>query len=302
MAVQLFHKLESFCNTNERALWPQQFPSASGSWTCNRLRWNRFHGRTRFVQTPNSTRPAAFLFNLDQHPAQSSFTVSHRESRWQIGDKTSHDRLDLAPQNGVHRSAHSRIADERRSVLKNLFVSRLDVGMCAEDGGDTAVEIAADRHFLARCFAVSIDDNDRRLFAHGVNREVEHRKRIFQDRLHESAGLDVNHAHFSFWSLEHDRACSRSAGRIIKRTKQPRLRLDERQDLLAIPDVIAGCDDGDTGAQQINRDFRRYATTSRGVLAVQDDEIQAMLPLQFWQARDHGVATRFANDVAEEKN
>jgi hypothetical protein len=27
-----------------------------------------------------------------------------------------------------------------------------------------------------------------------------------------------------------------------------------------------------------------------------------MLSLQFWQARDHRVATRFANDVAEEKN
>jgi hypothetical protein len=47
--------------------------------------------------------------------------------------------------------------------------------------------------------------------------------------------------------------------------------------------VIAGGDDGDAGAQQINRDFRRNATASRGVFAVHDDEIQGMLPLQFWQ-------------------
>ena len=66
--------------------------------------------------------------------------------------------------------------------------------------------------------------------------------------------------------------------------------------------MIAGGDDGNARAQQIDRDFRRDAAAARGVLAVDDDEIERELSLQLGQARDDGAATRLAHNVAEEKN
>ena len=133
----------------------------------------------------------------------------------QVGNETTHDRLDLAPENGMHRATHAGVADEGRAVLENLFVRRLDMGVGAEHGGNAAVEITADRNFLTRGFAMRIDDDTGRLGAHFVHRRVQNRKRIFQNRLHEGARLDVDHAHFSFRCLEHDAACPRRARRII---------------------------------------------------------------------------------------
>ena len=61
----------------------------------------------------------------------------------------------------MDRAAHAGVADEGRPVLENLFVGRLHVGVRAEHGRDPAVEITADRDFLARGFAMRIDDDDR---------------------------------------------------------------------------------------------------------------------------------------------
>ena len=51
-------------------------------------------------------------------------------------------------------------------------------------------------------------------------------------------------------------------------------------DLLLVPDVIAGGDNGNAGAQKIDRDLRRNSASAGGVLAIDDDEIDRVLLLQ----------------------
>ncbi len=88
---------------------------------------------------------------------------------------------------------------------------------------------------------------------------------------------------------------------IIERAQEARLGVDVGHDLLAIPDVVAAGDDGNTGAQKVDRDFRRDAASGGSVLAIHDDEINGMLALQLRQPGDDCVAARFTDDVAEEK-
>ena len=71
---------------------------------------------------------------------------------------------------------------------------------------------------------------------------------------------------------------------IIHRPQQARLRVDEGDDFLLVPDVIAGRDDGDARAQEIDRDLRRDAPAARRVFAVDDDEVDRVRFLQARQA------------------
>ena len=89
---------------------------------------------------------------------------------------------------------------------------------------------------------------------------------------------------------------------IINRPQQTRLGVDEGDDLLLVPDVIAGGDDLHAGAQQVDRDPRRDPAASGGVLAVDDGEIELPFLLQLRKPRDDRAAAGLAHDVAEEKN
>ena len=149
---------------------------------------------------------------------------------------------------------------------------------------------------------MGIDENHRRLRAHFLDRDLERLKRIFEDWLHERPCLDVDHTHRPLRCFEHDRAAAGRAVRIIHRAQQTRLRVDEGDDFLLVPDVIAGRYHGDARAQEIDGDFRRDSPAARGVLAVDDDEVERVRFLQTRQLRDHGAAAWFAHNVAEKKN
>ena len=59
----------------------------------------------------------------------------------------------------------------------------------------------------------------------------------------------------------------------------------------------------DTPARKkIDRNFPGDAAPAGRVLAIHDDEIDRVLFLQFRQSRDHRVAARLADDIAEKKN
>ena len=131
---------------------------------------------------------------------------------------------------------------------------------------------------------------------------LERLKGIFEDRLHEGPGLDVDHAHLSLRCFEHDRSAAGRTLGIIHRAQQTRLRVDEGNDFLLVPDVVAGRYHGDSRAQKIDGDFRRDPAAARGVLAIDDDEIERVQFLQTRQMRDHGATARFAHHVAEKKN
>src|SRR5205814_9958715 len=162
-----------------------------------------------------------------------------RELRRQIRHETLHNWFDGPTYNGIHRSAHSGIAKKGRATGKNLFVGCLHVSVGAENGGNFAIKKPGERDFLTRRFAMNINHDDRSFRAHFRDRPFHRVKWILQDGEHEGAALHVDHAHFSFSSLQEDRSVPWSAFRIINRPEQAWLGVDEAEDHLLVPDTIA---------------------------------------------------------------
>ena len=90
--------------------------------------------------------------------------------------------------------------------------------------------------------------------------------------------------------------------RIIDWAEQAWLGVDEAENLLLVPDVIARGNNGNARAEEIDRDFPGNASTAGRVFAIHDDEIEPVFFFQLREARNHGAAARFANDIAQEKN
>ena len=120
-------------------------------------------------------------------------------------------------------------------------------------------------------------------------------------RLHEGAALDIDDADLALGRLEHDEPLAGNTLGIIDGTQQARLGVDEGGEVFLVPDVIAGGDDGDPGAKQINGDARRNAAPGGGVLAVDDHEIDAALLFPEGNGLDDGAAPGLANNIAKEK-
>src|SRR4030095_13417850 len=95
-------------------------------------------------------------------------------------------------------------------------------------------------------------------------------KWVIQNRLHEGAALDVDDADFSFGCFKYDRTVTRRPPRIIHRAQQTWLSIDERKDFFLVPDMVAGCDNRNSGAQEIDGDFARNTATASSVLAIDD--------------------------------
>src|SRR4029079_1220553 len=113
---------------------------------------------------------------------------------------------------------------------------------------------------------MGIEENHRRLRAHFLDRDLERLKRILQDWLHERPGLDVDYSHWPFRGFEHDRAAAGCAGPIIHRAQSAGFRVDEGDDFLLVPDMVASRYHGDAGAQKINGYFWCNSPAARGVL------------------------------------
>src|ERR1700737_1217423 len=111
------------------------------------------------------------------------------------------------------------------------------------------------------------------LFAHFGHRCFHRTKRILQDRLHESAALDIDHTYFPLRCLQDNGPAAGRAVWVVPRAEQPRLGIDERKNLLLIPNVVATCHYRDSGAQEIDRDSPSYPTAASSVFAIHNREI-----------------------------
>ncbi len=104
-------------------------------------------------------------------------------------------------------------ASQRKAVPpgEDALVGGLRVGVGADDGGDAAIEEAANGDLLAGGLGVGIDENDRGLLAHAGDGAVEDEEGIIERGLHESAALDVDDADFALGGIEDDGALARDA-------------------------------------------------------------------------------------------
>ena len=253
------------------ALWAVRFLASSVSMDGRAVLRRRLRFRNQFVHSRDAERPASRFIDGNNHAAQAHIAFRDGKERGEIRDETIHDRIDRAAQDGIGRTAHSGITQKRGAARENLFVGGLHMRMRADDGGNFPIEEPAERDFLARRLGMRVDENDRRLCAHLLDCGLDRAKGIFQNRLHERAPLDDGHAHFSFRGFEDDQAVSRRARGIVHRAQQTRLRVNESEDVLLVPDMIARRDDGSSGAQQIDGNLRRDPAATRRVFPAMID-------------------------------
>src|SRR5690348_4017399 len=104
----------------------------------------------------------------------------------------------------MDRTTHACIAQESRSVRKNLLIGGLNVSVRADNSRYFAVEKSAKRYLFARGFSMDIDNDVRCLAADFRHYSIDSKKRIIQDRLHEGARLNVDDSNFSLGGFQND--------------------------------------------------------------------------------------------------
>src|SRR4030095_1157625 len=97
---------------------------------------------------------------------QTHFAAGDRKQCRQVRDEPVHDRINGAPQNGIYRTAHSGVAEERRATRKNLLVGGLNMGVSSDDGRNFSIEEPAQSDFLTGRLSVYVHDDIRSLVAH----------------------------------------------------------------------------------------------------------------------------------------
>jgi len=157
------------------------------------------------------------------------------------------------------------------------------MSMGAENSRNFPVQKAAERNFLARGLAMNINHDDGSFGPHFLHRRLHDAEWIFEDWEHEGAALHIDYTHFALGSFQYDRALPRSSFRVIDWAQQARFGLDERRNLLLIPDVIPRGNNGNPRTEQIDRDFSGYAATAGRVLTVYDNKIDPVFLFQLRQ-------------------
>ena len=126
-------------------------------------------------------------------------------------------------------------------------------------------------------------------------------ERIIQRGLDERAALDQHHGDLALGGFQHHAAIARGTGGIIEGPQQSRFSGEIIDDFRLIPHMVAGGNDRGTGPQQVDGDPRGNAPPACGILAVDDDEIQAFALFKQWQLLDDRLAARLADDITQEQ-
>src|SRR5689334_23626963 len=100
---------------------------------------------------------------------------------------------------------------------------------------------------------MDVDKNEVRFLANGCHDLLEFYERIFERRQHKRPSLNIDDADLAFRGFENDRPAPWRSFRIIDWSQQTRLATDEPGQLFLIPDVISGCDNRNSGTQQLDR-------------------------------------------------
>ncbi len=205
-------------------------------------------------------------------------------------------------------AAHAHIGLEGGAVGKNPLVRGGNVRVRAENCRHAAVEVPAHGDFLAGRFCVEVDDDHSG--ANGGKQSIGCAKGIV-DRRHEDAALQLQHGEvdarrrFAFVV-----AVTRQAGWKVGRPQHaPRLHLRVWSsgvqifvELSLIPDMIAGGQYVGAPLENLFGDLRRDAETARGILDIDDREIDVVRRAYVADVLAHDFASRAAEDVADEQD
>ena len=122
------------------------------------------------------------------------------------------------------------------------------------------------------------------------------------ERVHEEPPHQVHHHNSLAGSLIDAHAAPGRSLREILRAQEPLVAIDGGDDLASIPDMIAGGHDIGAGLVELARDLIGDADAARGVLAVDDNEINCESRPQAGQMFLDRVTAGAADHIAEEQN
>jgi tRNA/tmRNA/rRNA uracil-C5-methylase (TrmA/RlmC/RlmD family) len=183
-----------------------------------------------------------------------------------------------------------------------LFVGGLDMRVSADECADVTIKHADERGLLRGGLGVEVNENQVGAAPETFDLGAGGDEGIVEIR-HERATLEVEDGDRGLVAgLEYHAALTRRPLRIVKRAQEARLTLKQADDFLLVPEMVAGRNDVHTRAEDFARGVRRDARAAGGVLPVGDDQVRLMLTTQPGQEFLHRPASRFANDVADEKD
>ena len=189
-------------------------------------------------------------------------------------------KLGLHAQNAPARAGHAEVGDASGAVGQNLLVGGLHMRVRAPDGAHAPVEHTRHRLLLRGRLGVDLHADQPRLQA--WQDALDEQKRVVRREIHPAAADQSDHRDIPEGRLKHAPAPTGLLRRLIGRTQQLRRAGDVGHDLAAIKGVVAQRDDVRPGGKNRLGLLRRDAD-ERGVLAVDDAEIDLALPQQLRQ-------------------
>ena len=101
--------------------------------------------------------------------------------------------------------------------------------------------------------------------------------------------------------LTHGAAVAGRAGRIIQRTQKARLVLQQFQDFLLIPQMVAGSDGVHSVGKEIGGDVGSDPVAAGGIFAIGDDDVQPVNFAQLGQQFLDGAAPGAPDNVPDKQ-
>src|SRR6516162_10384038 len=124
--------------------------------------------------------------------------------------------------------------------------------VCPEDRGDPAIGEMAERHLLARCLGVKVDNDRSQVVAEPMiaKNVVEPSERVIE-RIHEEPAHQIDDQHAAPTYPMHPPARTRRAFWEICRPQEAGVTVDIGNDLTLVPDMVAGRQDVDAAIVQL---------------------------------------------------
>ena len=262
---------------------------------------------------------AAFRVDAEQraHDGGASFGGFHFVGN--LGEEAADADVAVHADDGVDGAGHAEVGEVAGTFWKGAFVGGGYVGMGAGNDGGAAIEVPGEGFFFFVGFGVEIDDDEGLgVFAGGVGEDLVGFCEGAVDVVQFAAALEVYNEPFE---AAGSAACSgggRQAGGalpfyvrdapagqaagVVGGSQQCGLGFEHIGGFLALPYVVAACDDIDTIGAHCIYFFLADAKAFEGILAIRDDEVGFGLFYQRGQKREKRPEAGRSHDIADHED